>query len=62
MRKIQNSNISIRVTSDLKERLTEFSLENDVHCSAVIRQALVSYLKGQRPRLVMDPSPLSQTR
>ncbi len=62
MRKIQNSNISFRVTNDLKERLTEFSLENDVHCSAVIRQALASYLKGQRPRLVMDKSPLSQIR
>jgi len=62
MRKIQNSNISLRVTNDLKERLTEFSLENDLHCSTVVRQALATYLKGQRPRLMMDPSPLSQTR
>ena len=48
MRKIQNANISFRVTNDLKERLTEFCLENDCHNSFVLRQALASYLKGQR--------------
>ena len=40
MRKIQNDNITFRVTTDLKSRLTEFCLENDLHNSAVLRQAL----------------------
>jgi predicted transcriptional regulator len=61
MRKIQNANISFRVTNDLKERLTEFCLENDLHNSFVLRQALVSYLKGQRkaelPRLMVENQP-----
>ena len=56
MRKIQNNNITFRVTTDLKKRLTEFCLENDLHNSVVLRQALVVYLKGQRktelPRLL----------
>ncbi len=47
MRKIQNANITFRVTGDLKHRLTEYCLENDCHNSAVIRQALASYLKAQ---------------
>jgi hypothetical protein len=29
MQKIQNDNITFRVTTDLKSRLTEFCLEND---------------------------------
>ena len=37
MRKIQNANISFRVTNDLKERLTEFCLDNDLHNSFVLR-------------------------
>ena len=61
MRKIQNTNISFRVTNDLKERLTEFCLDNDCHNSFVLRQALVSYLKGQRkaelPRLMVQNQP-----
>ena len=61
MRKIQNANISFRVTNDLKERLTEFCLDNDVHNSFVLRQALASYLKGQRkaelPRLMAENQP-----
>jgi hypothetical protein len=48
MRKIQNDNITFRVTTDLKSRLTEFCLENDLHNSAVLRQALVKYLKEQQ--------------
>ena len=56
MRKIQNTNISFRATSDLKERLTNFCLENDLHNSSVIRQALASYLrqetKAKIPRLM----------
>jgi predicted transcriptional regulator len=48
MRKIQNANITFRVTNDLKERLTEYCLENDCHNSVVIRHALASYLKAQR--------------
>jgi hypothetical protein len=57
MRKIQNDNITFRVTTDLKSRLTEFCLENDLHNSAVLRQALVKYLKEQMevelPRLIV---------
>ena len=35
MRKIQNANISFQVTNDLKERLSEFCLDNDVHMNDV---------------------------
>ena len=48
MRKIQNDNITFRVTTDLKKRLTDYCLENDCHNSVVLRQALAFYLKGQR--------------
>jgi predicted transcriptional regulator len=58
MRKIQNTNISFRATSDLKQRLTNFCLENDLHNSNVIRQALNSYLrqetKENMPRLMAN--------
>ncbi len=47
MRKIQNANISFRVTNDLKKHLTKFCQENDLHNSFVIRQALALYLRGQ---------------
>ena len=57
MRKIQNDNITFRVTTDQKKRLTEYCLENDLHNSAVLRQALARYLKEQRtvelPRLIV---------
>ena len=33
MRKIQNTNISFRATTDLKQRLTDYCLENDLHNS-----------------------------
>ena len=45
MSKIQNTNISFRATTDLKQRLTDYCLENDLHNSSVIRQALNSYLR-----------------
>jgi hypothetical protein len=48
MRKIQNTNISFRATTDLKQRLTDYCLENDLHNSNVIRQALNSYLRQVR--------------
>jgi hypothetical protein len=48
MRKIQNVNISFRATEDLKQRLTEFCHENDLHNSNVIRQALNSYLRQEK--------------
>ena len=58
MRKIQNVNISFRATEDLKQRLTEFCYENDLHNSSVIRQALNSYLrletKEKMPRLMAN--------
>ena len=47
MRKIQNTNITFRATADLKQRLTDYCLENDLHNSSVIRQALNSYLKAR---------------
>ena len=47
MRKIQNTNISFRATTDLKKRLTDFCLKNDLHNSFVIRRALASYLRAQ---------------
>ena len=61
MRKIQNAIISFQVTNDLKERLTEYCLQNDCHNSCVLRHALASYLKGQRkvelPRLMVENQP-----
>ena len=58
MRKIQNTNISFRATEDLKQRLTNYCLENDLHNSNVIRQALNSYLrheiKEKMPRLLAN--------
>ncbi len=58
MRKIQNTNISFRATTDLKQRLTDYCLENDMHNSNVIRQALNSYLrqevKTKMPSLMAD--------
>jgi hypothetical protein len=58
MRKIQNDNITFRVTNDLKSRLTEYCLENDLHNPSVLRQALAKYLKEQMavelPRLVVN--------
>ena len=58
MRKIQNTNISFRATTDLKQRLTDYCLENDLHNSSVIRQALASYLrqetKENMPRLMAN--------
>jgi hypothetical protein len=57
MRKIQNDNLTFRVTTDLKSRLTEFCLENDLHNSDVLRQALAKYLREQMevelPRLIV---------
>ena len=64
MRKIQNTNISFRATTDLKQRLTDFCLENDLHNSSVIRQALASYLrletKEKMPRLIAEQQGLSR--
>ena len=64
MRKIQNTNISFRATEDLKQRLTDFCLENDLHNSNVIRQALNSYLrqetKEKMPRLITEQQRLSR--
>ena len=63
MRKIQNTNISFRATADLKQRLTNFCLENDLHNSNVIRQALNSYLrqetKENMPRLMAEEQGLT---
>ena len=64
MRKIQNTNISFRATTDLKQRLTDYCLENDLHNSNVIRQALASYLrqetKVKMPRLIAEQQGLSR--
>ena len=65
MRKIQNANITFRVTNELKERLTEYCLQNDCHNSVVVRLALASYLKAQRetepPRLMAPQSSAPST-
>ena len=45
MRKIQDSNISLRISKNLKNRLTDFSLQYELHSSSVIRQALLWYLQ-----------------
>ncbi len=64
MRKIQNTNISFRATEDLKQRLTDYCLENYMHNSNVIRQALNSYLrqetKENMPRLITEQQRLSR--
>lgn len=63
MRKIQNTNMSFRVTTDLKNRLTNFCLENDLHNSSVIRQAVASYLRQETkekvPRLILEQQGLT---
>ena len=63
MRKIQNTNISFRATTDLKQRLMDYCLENDQHNSSVIRQALNSYLrletKAKMPRLIAEQQGLT---
>jgi hypothetical protein len=63
MRKIQNTNISFRATRDIKQRLTDYCLENDLHNSNVNRQALNSYLrqetKEKMPRLFAEQQGLS---
>ena len=45
MRKIQTNNISFRATDRLKSQLTKFCVENDLHNSSIIRQALAAYLQ-----------------
>jgi predicted transcriptional regulator len=66
VRKIQNANMSFRVTADLKKRLTKFCEENDLHGSLVIREALAVYLKRQKeadlPRLMVEQPSLSRLR
>jgi len=47
MRKIQDCNISLRISENLKKRLTDFSLQYELHSSSVIRQALLWYLQRQ---------------
>ena len=45
MRRIQDCNISLRISENLKKNLTEFSLRNELHSSSVVRQALLWYLQ-----------------
>ena len=47
MRKIQDSNISLRISNNLKKMLTDFSLQYELHSSSVVRQALLWYLQRQ---------------
>ena len=64
MRKIQNSNISFRATERFEAEVDDFCLENDLHNSNVIRQALNSYLrqetKAKMPRLITEQQRLSR--
>lgn len=66
MRKIQNTNISFRATTDLKQRLTDYCVEHDLHNSNVIRQALNSYLRQETkailPSIAMESTALTQKR
>ena len=54
MRKIQDSNISLRISKNLKKTLTDFSLQYELHSSSVIRQALLWYLQRQ-PKEELPP-------
>jgi len=65
MRKIQDSNISLRISKNLKNRLNDFSLQYELHSSSVIRQALLWYLQRQMdeelPRVLSSqPSPIGE--
>jgi len=57
MRKIQDSNISLRISKNLKKRLTDFSLQYDLHSSSVIRQALLCYLQRQMDDKLLGSTP-----
>jgi len=61
MRKIQDCNISLRISKNLKNRLNDFSLQYELHGSSVIRQALLWYLQRQMdeelPRVISSQPP-----
>ena len=60
MRKIQDCNISLRISKNLKNRFNDFSLQYELHSSSVIRQALLWYLQRQMdeelPRVDTSPT------
>ena len=65
MRKIQDCNISLRISKNLKKRLNDFSLQYELHSSSVIRQALLCYLQRQTdenlPKAISSqPSPIGK--
>jgi len=65
MRKIQDCNISLRISKNLKNRLNDFSLQYELHGSSVVRQALLWYLQRQMdkelPRVISSkPSPIEE--
>ena len=65
MRKIQDCNISLRISKNLKKMLTDFSLQYELHSSSVIRQALLWYLQRRMdeelPKGISSrPSPIGE--
>jgi len=47
MRKIPTTNVSLRVSEQLKRDLEAFSEQHELHASFVLRQALVLFLRGR---------------
>jgi hypothetical protein len=49
MRTIQNTYIGFRCPNTLKEKIEQFAIENDLHVSQVIRNAVSSAFKSTQP-------------
>jgi hypothetical protein len=47
MRTIQNTYIGFRCPNTLKEKIEQFAIENDLHVSQVIRNAVSNLVKQQ---------------
>jgi len=52
MRTIQNTYIGFRCPNTLKEKIEQFAIENDLHVSQVIRNAVISLVKKDHPAVI----------
>ena len=54
MRTIQNTYIGFRCPNTLKEKIEQFAIENDLHVSQVIRNAVISFVRKDHPAIVSN--------